>query len=55
MIKDFMLRFENSKDNFKFRTSYYSKFKDKYFTNMHDRILMYYTQEFGYGNWEEVS
>jgi hypothetical protein len=54
MLKERIQKFKNPKDEFKFVTSYYSKFKDKYFTSFHDRILLYYTLNYGYGNWEDI-
>ena len=54
MIKEKLYKYKNPKEEFRFNTSYYSKFKDRFFTNFHDRILLFYTMINGYGNWEEI-
>ena len=43
LLNDKFHSYKDPKQDFRFTTSYYSKFKDRFYTAMHDRILLFCT------------
>ena len=48
-IKEKCENYKNAKEELEFTTNYYSKFRDKFFTFVHDKFLIWSSNSHGFG------